>query len=94
MGGLQTARYLLGLSAVIFGVLLITLRPDTEQNRDDKQSYQQSEEARPDTTGTQALGNGNVRNTGLEAADQLQHTTQREQVVLNPLGRSNENSYR
>ena len=30
MEGLQTARYLLGLASVIVGVLIITLRPDTE----------------------------------------------------------------
>ena len=42
MGGLQTARYLLGLTLVIFGVLLITLRPDTQQRRDERQSNQDS----------------------------------------------------
>lgn len=91
MGGWQTARYLLGLSLVIFGVLLITVRPDTEQKHE-TQSNQHSEEVGTDTVGKQAPANANIRDAGLQGAELWQDTTQRGQVE-NPLGRSIDPTY-
>jgi hypothetical protein len=95
MGGWQTARYLLGLSSVIYGVLLITLRPDTEGQDGSRHSDRHSEEANPDTARIKADGNLSIRDGGFygsEAAEQRQYTTRREHVE-NPLA-STENSDR
>ena len=88
MGGLQTARYLLGLSLVIFGVLLITLRPDTEHGEDEKQSQQQaSTEVSSDSTNVKPDTNLRTRDHSISYAarqTQAKHTVSRE-LVENPL---------
>ena len=88
MGAWQTARYLLGLSSVIYGVLLITLRPDAEQGHDcSSHSDRHTEEVNPDTTRIKAGGNLSIRDAGFygaDAAEQWQYTTRRGNVE-NPL---------
>ena len=94
MGGWQTGRYLLGLGSVIFGVLLITLRPDTE-GLSQSQSHAQLQEAGAERSSGGGGGGGGgggsaVRGRGGERAgpgvDSLQHSAERQhgQQTMSP----------
>lgn len=91
MGGLQTARYLVGLGSVIFGVLLITLRPDTKEGGNETRSH--SEAVRPNDKTMLHDGSLNESNRGQDAATNA--SKERPHIgtndhVENPVGHSYE----